>query len=366
MKTTVTFILLLRATVSFCQNYDIYVSDAGNFNSPPWQVLKFDSAGQNPSVFINSNLNWPQDIVFFEDSNTVLVSNLGSGRIAKYDATSGSYISDFAASIAGPTRMKIGRDHLLYVLQWNGSGKVLRYHFDGTYAGEFTSSGVPQSIGLDWDSSGNLYVSSYTGALVRKFDTAGMDQGIFISSNLAGPTNIWFDTNGDLLVVDYNGTAVKRFDPAGNYLNDFITGISHAEGVGFLPDGNLLLGNGATRSVKLFDSSGNYIKDLISSGEGNLLTPNAVIIREITQVSVPEAKKIKTNFVYPTVGSEFYFNPQISQKASYIMIYSLSGNLVEVTNAHSWKANTSADGTYIIVAGFPDGSYSWQKIIVQK
>lgn len=75
--------------------------------------------------------------------------------------------------------MKVGPDSLLYVLQWNGVGKVRRYQLDGTYLGEFTTTGVSQSIGIDWDNKGNLYVSSYNGDLVRKFDTAGVDYGNF-------------------------------------------------------------------------------------------------------------------------------------------------------------------------------------------
>jgi hypothetical protein len=165
---------------------------------------------------------------------------------------------------------------------------VLRYQVDGTFGDEFTSMSVPQSIGLDWDSDGNLYVSSYTGDHVRKFDTNGNDLGLFVNSNLVGPTNIWFDDGGNLLISDYNGTAVKRFDSNGNYINDFLTGLSNSEGVDFFPNGDILIGNGATSSVKLFDSSGNYIEDLISSGAGNLLTPNAVVIRENGVVSVSE------------------------------------------------------------------------------
>ena len=48
----------------------IYVSDAGNFNKPPWQILKYDENGQNSKVFISEDqgLDWPQDIVFLEDS----------------------------------------------------------------------------------------------------------------------------------------------------------------------------------------------------------------------------------------------------------------------------------------------------------
>ncbi len=106
-----------------------------------------------------------------------------------------------------------------------------------------------------------------------------VDQGIFVDSNLAGPTNIWFDVNGDLLVSDYAGTAVKRFDPSGNYLNDFLEGLSNSEGIAFFLNGNILIGNGGDSSVKLFDSSGVYIEDFVASGAGNLLNPNAIVIR---------------------------------------------------------------------------------------
>jgi len=272
-------ILILIACSAIAQDFAVYVSDAGSFSTPPWQILKFDSQGQNPEVFIDDNLNWPQDILFLEDENLVLISNLGSGRITRHDATTGEFISDFADSIGGPTRMKIGPDGLLYVLQWGGNGRVLRYRLDGTFVDEFTSRGVSQSIGLDWDADGNLYVSTYSGRLVRRFDADGEDLGVFISSNLAGPTNIWFDESGDLLVSDYNGTEVKRFDAAGQYVEDFIVGLSQSEGVDFLESGDILIGNGGDSSVKLFASDGTYIRDFVASRSGGLTTPNAVVIR---------------------------------------------------------------------------------------
>ena len=273
--------VLLSAANAYCQSFEIYVSDAGNFSSPPWKILKYDEDGDNPEVFINDHVSWPQDIVFLEDKNTVLISSFNTGLITRHNSDTGDYINNFASGISGPTRMKIGADKLLYVLQWNGNGLVRRYELDGMFVDEFTDAGVPQSIGIDWDSAGNLYVSSFNGRSVRKFDSSGRDQGIFIDSHLAGPTNIWFESNGDLLVSDYSGTAVKRFDSDGNYLSDFLQGLSQSEGVDFMPNGNILIGNGASRSVKMFDSIGNFLEDIIPSGSGGLQTPNAVVIREM-------------------------------------------------------------------------------------
>jgi len=265
---------------AICQDYEIYVSDAGNFSQPPWQILKFDQNGENPEVFITENLAWPHDIVFLEETDSVLVSNFNSGRIDRYDATSGSFIEIFASGLVGPTRMEIGPDDLLYVLQASGSGRVKRYRLDGTPVGDFTILSLPRSLGLDWDDQGNLYVSSYDWRLVRKFNTAGVDQGSFVNTYLAGPTNIWFDAGGDLMVIDYDGGAVRRYNDQGNYLEDFISDLSQPEGIDFLPNGNILVGNGGTSSVKMFTPDGTYLEDFITSGSGGLIQPNAIVVRQ--------------------------------------------------------------------------------------
>jgi len=279
MKATLVSLLALFAAVAPAPAFEVYVSDAGNFDNPPWQILRFDDQGENPTVFIGDPLDWPQDILFLDAFGTVLISNLGSGRITRHDAATGAFLSDFATGVGGPTRMKIGPDGAIYVLQWSGNGRVLRYDVDGTFLGEFTTVGVPQSIGIDWDGAGNLYVSSYTADSVRRFDPSGVDLGLFVDSDLVGPTNIWFDEAGDLLVSDYDGGAVRRFDAAGNYLGDFITGLGSPEGVAFFLGGDLLVGNGSDSSVKRFDADGNYLEDFVQSGAGNLLNPNAIVIR---------------------------------------------------------------------------------------
>ena len=208
--------------------------------------------------------------------------------------------------------MKIGPDGLLYVLQWSGNGKVLRYQLDGTSMGEFTSVGVSQSIGLDWDSAGNLYVASFDTTSVRKFDTSGNDMGLFINSNIFGPTSIWFDENGDLLVSDWSTTAVKRFNSTGAFQGNFLNGLRQSEGVAIFANGNILIGNGSTNSVKMFDNAGNYIEDLISTSAGGLITPVAIVIRNDT--SQP-AFKINAGL------NDAWFNPATDGQGFFITVF---------------------------------------------
>ncbi|MEQ9300962.1 MAG: Ig-like domain-containing protein [Cyclobacteriaceae bacterium] len=263
---------------------EVYVSDAGSNASPPFKILKFDTNGRNPEVFIDQNLAWPQDIVFLEDKSIVLISNLNSGTITRHDINSGRFIDNFASNISGPTRMKVGVDGLLYVLQWSGNGLVRRYQLDGAFVDHFTDTGVFQSIGMDWDDDGNLYISSFNNGadgFVRKFDTSGNDEGLLINSGLQGPTNIWFDDSGRLMINDWSAGSIRRYDLTTSTLSNVASGLIQPEGVASLPGGNYLIGDGGTSSVKLFNSNNTFVNDFIRSGDGGLLTPNAVVIRVI-------------------------------------------------------------------------------------
>jgi streptogramin lyase len=249
--------------------------------------------------------------VFLEDAGTVLVSNLNSGRIDRYDAESGAFIDIFASGLGGPTRMKIGADGLLYVLQWTGNGRVRRFQLDGTPLGDFTTAGVTQAIGLDWDSNGNLYVSSYNGDHVRRFGPDGSDLGLFIQSNLVGPTNLYFEADGNLLVLDYDGGAVKRFSAAGAYLGVFIGGLSQSEGIAELPNGDLLIGNGGTGAVKRYTAQGAFIEDLVAGGTAGLVRPNAVVLRE------PPADE----FAITASIADAWYNPATSGQGFLITVF---------------------------------------------
>ncbi len=369
MKKT-NYLLLLSLFLAFvsgsAQDFKIYVSDAGNFNNPPWQLLMFDENGDNPQQITTENLAWPQDILFLEDQDAMLVSNLNTGEITKYDANSGDFQSNFASGIGGPTRMKIGPDNLIYVLQWQGNGTVFTYEQDGTFVGEFTTVGVNQSIGLDWDSNGNLYVSSFGGASVRKFDTTGADQGLFIDSNLQGPTNIFFDDNDNLYVLDWTAGNVKKFDSNGTFMEIFIDGLSQPEGVDFYPNGNILIGDGGSGAVKLFDSEGMFIEDIVTAGDGNLLQPNAVVLRDAT-LSIPDYDKDNI-LVTPTIGDQFLIEPTTLDTFHSLQVFDISGKKIaniDLSLTNMWSASNLKEGVYFLLASNPNKKVT-QKIVVKK
>lgn len=368
IKFMLSYCILLCPFLLIAQEEYIYISDAGNFQNPPWQILKYKADGSEGEVFTKTQLGWPQDIVFLEHKNEVLISNLTTDRITKYNAATGEYLGIFAAGINGPTRMTIGDDSLLYVLQWKEKGKVLRYDLDGNKKSDYTNTGVATSIGMAWDSRDNFYVSSYSEKVVYKFNADGISQGVFIESGLAGPTNIWFDEEDILYVIDYNGGSVKRFDQDGEFIDVFINGTAQGEGVAFFENGKIAIGIGSASSVKLYDEQGVFEQDIVPAGNLGLKTPNAVVLREIVPSSITPTI-VSGQLVNPTVGRSFNLNWEVQENGiDSIEIFNETGKLVyKVAKNQSelWNAKQVPAGIYFVYGKEEKFQIMVQKIIVK-
>lgn len=351
----------------FGQEY-IYVSDAANFQKGPWKIFQFNSDGTGGKVFIEDQLAWPQDILFLEDKNEVLISNLSSGKINRYKAASGELMADFATGIGGPTRMKIGPDGLLYVLQWAGDGKVKRYQLDGSFVDDFTKSGVQNSIGMDWDDLGNLYVSSYNGKFVERFDTTGKSLGKFISTGLTGPTNIYFDHDKNLIVLDYNSGNVKKYDKEGQLIGTMISGIANCEGVDFFENGNIVIGVGSTATVNLYGADGKLIKALIPKGSEGLKTPNAVILRKSISSTKGQVSS-QGNFITRIGSNTFQIKTDVlNEKIKMLQCLDASGKVVAVLSDAQdtlWETPILAPGLYIFRAVTVRGNHWHQQFFIE-
>ncbi|MFZ1704864.1 MAG: T9SS type A sorting domain-containing protein [Saprospiraceae bacterium] len=345
---------------------NIYVCDIGHFEQGPWRILKYDENGENGSVFIQEKLGWPQEMVFLEDKNELLISNFTTSNIVRFNATTGKYISTFANVPGSPTRMKIGKDSLLYVITWLGSGKVKRYTLDGTFVGDFTKTGVDSSIGLDWDTDGNLYVSSFYGKFIEKFNPSGESLGKIITSNhLIGPTNIEFDDEDNLIVLDFDGGAIKKFHKNGQHIKTLFMNTPQCEGLTRMENGQYLVGIGGTGAVRLYDTDFSYIKEIIPSGSGGLVRPNAVTVHT-TNTSSTIDHHTSEYFIKPTIGCHFTLASVINgENIQQIHVYTMGGALVfSEKNPSEFDVSELKNGWYMIQATTTTGKKYQNKIMI--
>lgn len=154
----------------------------------------------------------------------------------------------------------------------------------------------------------------------------------------------------------------------GEFMKTYINGLSGPEGVAYFENGNMLVGNGGSSAVKMFDPDGNFIEDFIASGSGGLITPNAVVIRDVTSVSVMELPA-EGNWISFSPVEGYRISPGISAKEGTLRIYNLSGNLVEIIQNLSGAGQAlfsgMPQGVYLVTVSFPNGKICTQKILIQ-
>jgi hypothetical protein len=345
-------IILINFTQSICQKY-FYISDAGNFQQGPYQILRYNVDGSDGKVFIKNNLAWPQDILFTEDGNHVLISNLSTNSVEMYDSETGAYIKRMISGINGPTRMRIGKDGMLYVLQWQGDGKVRKYDASGNFISNATQTGVPTSIGMDWDQEGLLYVSSYNGKFVERFDKDGVSKGKFISSGLSGPTNIEFTSDGNLIVLDYNSGRVLLYDKDGKLIKILFQGVQNCEGIYIGKDGEIIVGAGT--SVSVYNKNNQFQKYLVPPGENGLRNANAVVFREINTSGSNDVSSKKQEVFLKKTNDNMYIVSPNPDRVKIVDIFDYSGKKIKTFDPESER--------YIDLGNIKNGMYFAQIIL---
>ena len=248
----------------------------------------------------------PQEVVFGPDGH-LYVTGFQNAQIKKYDRDTGDFLGDFSSgfNLSQPSKMTFHSDGLIYVSQWGGQRKVIRFNANtGAFVDEFTSTGIVGGCGHTWDNSGFLYVvgwgSNGNNGTVQRFDAS---EGLFIDvlvpagrGQLAGPVNIWFKDN-ELFVADWTRGQIKRYNPEnGSFNGNFITGMVNIEGFTFDEDDFLYLCDWQVDRVNRYHPDGSFDRIFINVGNG-LGAPNSITFGPNTITAIdPRSDVIPTTF----------------------------------------------------------------------
>lgn len=150
----------------------------------------------------------------------------------------------------------------LYVSSFRG-GQIVKFDNTGTLVGTFASGIDAFPMGLVFDMAGNLYVAVASGDRdVRKYSSTGTLLAQYdVAIEYWGAT--WVDLAADQKTLFYTsqGRKIRRYDvTTGTQLSDFATlpGSGYAEALRLLPGGGLLVADHG--DIKRLDSSGNVIQ----------------------------------------------------------------------------------------------------------
>jgi DNA-binding beta-propeller fold protein YncE len=190
---------------------------------------------------------------------------------------------------------------------------------------ELGSRGFPYPSSVALDSEKNLYVSSFTAGLIRKFDAAGDDAGsksfggakiygldcfgttvaatdfagnrlLLLNDALSvkaeiggtgeapgkfhGPEGVTFDTGGYIYVVDSGNARVQKFSPDGKFILAFGKSGAYegdlASPTGCAIDGgDVYVTDSGNKRIAVFDDSGNFKENIQIEG---LVNPKGITI----------------------------------------------------------------------------------------
>jgi streptogramin lyase len=343
-------------------------------------IKEYDLSGQYLGDLVTSGsggLSRPQEVFLLNDN--LIVTGRDNTSLLKYNPYTGAFLGNFTSgySLDNPTKTTIGPDGLIYVSQWgNVQNKVVRFDTTGAFVDEFTNIGVQTGMGQLWDSLGNMYVARWidgSAGDVYKFDTAGIFQGVFISSILLnGPVNLWWADNGNIYVADWSDGAIKEFTPSGQLVGTPITGMTNVEGFDYDDQNRLYLCDWGGNQVRRYSSDLSSFEVLINgSGLSNpndiTITPAIVSSRNI------DFKPIQIQVQPNPIIDKTVFSFQVPKNTSATLkIFDISGKYIETpfsqlfqSGAHQfiWRANHLLKGAYFYNLITDERTYSGKLII---
>lgn len=273
---------------------DLFVSAASR-NS----VIRFDDEGNLLGDFVapgTGGLRDPQGIAFGPDGHLYVSSHApasGTNAVLRFNGETGEFIDTFASlpDMVWPAEINFYNDHL-YVSDFSAgsTGRVSRFDLDGNFVDHF-ATGLLGADGQSWTANGDLLVSSFNDASIRRYDgETGEFLGDFVddrAGGLSGPLDNLILPNGELLVSSFGSNSIKRYDAEGNYIDDPITGLIGPQGLAIGPDGILYAGSYSTGTINQYALDDfSFIGTFASAGNS---TTNNFVFRA---AAVPEAGQV--------------------------------------------------------------------------
>ena len=230
----------------------------------------------------------PAQNLFMSDGLSGYSHDLGS--IYKFTPDGAPYTT-FASRLPGPLDMAFDSSGNLFVASFSGTdGKILKFTPGG--AQSTFALGLNSPYGLAFDSAGNLFVADTGSGTIYEFARHGARTTF--ASGLNYPAGLAFDGAGNLFVAEQNGGNIIKFTHGGTR-STFASGLRSPFDLAFDSAGNLFVSDWGGSLYKFtpdgvrstfaelgppeglaFDSAGNLF--VVDAGTGNIVkfTPDGV------------------------------------------------------------------------------------------
>lgn len=244
----------------------------------------------------SGGLQTPEDL-FINSAGELLVASSSNNRILKYDPDTGAFLGEFTSGIQWPVDMLLHGSELLVTSHTTATVQrvdPLTGALLGTFVSSFPGSGFTHGIAFGPD--GDLFYVDHRGNAVGRFDgTTGAFESIFIGNHLNGPTQLAFGPDRNLYVANYFSGSVSRFDGlTGDFIDNFVPsgsgGLAEAQDIVFRDDGRMYVTG--TGGVRRYDATTGAFVDHFASGGGIRRGGFMLFVPDVSPVPEPTSLAI--------------------------------------------------------------------------
>jgi hypothetical protein len=151
-----------------------------------------------------------------DGNGTLIVSDFSSGRILKINATDPTNMS--VATLVGntgstPNGIVVDTENgRAIIVNWGGNADILGVDIEsGAVTTIVNGTGLGNCDGIDMDSDGRYYVSSWSPNRITRFSNDFSSSETVVSSGLSSPADISFDDTNHILGVANSGSNQVTF-----------------------------------------------------------------------------------------------------------------------------------------------------------
>lgn len=222
----------------------------------------------NATLASSQSYQSPESIEFDYANNRWFIANNGGNNILTRSSETG------ALSIFAPNGFAGGGPHGLEIVEdtlYACAGASLRAYNINTGALVFASNlGATFLNGITHDTSGNLYITDFSGNKIYRFNTKSRKHNVFVSGGVSSPNGIIYDQeNNRCVFVQWSG-AIRTVSLVDSSVSTLVatSGLSSIDGITRDGAGNYYLSSWSPTRITRYNSTFTSPTVAVGSGMG--------------------------------------------------------------------------------------------------